>query len=55
MTASYYGNKSLVRLLLEYNVNYNSVDSNGRAAWEIAQEMKHYGCTELLLNEMGKF
>lgn len=53
MTAAHYGNKSLVKLLLEYNANLDAQDSSGRVAWEIAEEMGQYECAELLLNEMG--
>ena len=52
MTAAYYGNKSLIKLLLEYNASYSILDSNGKSAWEIAQEMKQYSCTDILLNLM---
>lgn len=53
MTAAYYGNKSLIKLLLEYNAAFSLLDSNGKAAWEIAQDMKQYSCTEILLNAMA--
>ena len=53
-TACYYGNSEMIKLLLEYNANYEIEDANNRCAWQIAEEMQHYNCVELLLNEMGK-
>ena len=52
MSASYYGNKSLLKLLLEYNALFSILDSNGKSAWEIAMEMKQYSCTDILLTQM---
>lgn len=54
MSACYYGFLDMIKLLIEFNVNFDSIDSNGRLAWQIAQEMHHFDCVELILSEMGK-
>jgi len=53
MSASYYGNKSLLKLLLEYNALLSILDSNSKSGWEKAMEMKQYSRTDILLTQMN--
>ena len=54
MTAAYYGNIRIIRLLLEFNANLDLDDINGKKAIKLAEEMKHFECVELIQREIGK-
>lgn len=53
MTAAYYGNIKIIRLLLEFNANLDMEDINGKKALQLAEEMKNFDCVELLQKEIG--
>lgn len=53
MTAAYYGNIKIMRLLLEFNANLDLEDINGKKAIDLAEEMKQFNCVELLQKEIG--
>ena len=55
MTAAYYGNIRIIRLLLEFNANLDLEDVNGKKAIRLAEEMKHFDCVELLQKELGDY
>ena len=54
MTACYYNNRNMVRLLLDYKADYEIKDLNGKNAYQIADEMRHVECMQLLANEFGQ-
>ena len=52
MTASFYGNTSIIELLINANANLELIDIASNTAWQLALENSHNECVQIILNEM---